>query len=133
MPFEEVETLLRPIREIRAGVRYMRSLSKKKPTNPEALPKLMITVPTAVFISKAERFVLLVGTGADSHKLRLKAAAKKAGGVKPSEFTTHFKMWFGHIPKFGEESFDLVHCPILKVSEDEYEITLPHDPCARPD
>jgi hypothetical protein len=40
------------------------------------LPKLMITVPTTIFITKKERFVLQVGTGSDAGRLRIVGIAR---------------------------------------------------------
>ncbi|MGA9855080.1 MAG: hypothetical protein WBR29_07385 [Gammaproteobacteria bacterium] len=128
MPFEVAEIETGPMKQIRASVRYMRHHSKK--SGPKGLPLLLVSVPTAVVISKAEYFQLLVGTVGDVQKLRIKGVKVKAGGVKPTEFHHHLMLRFGHIKQYGEEIFDTTYCPIRRINDDEYEIELPMNPLA---
>jgi hypothetical protein len=126
MPFEAAEIETGPMKQVRASVRYMRSHRKSG----KGLPRLLVTVPTAVFISKAEHFQLLIGTGADVQKLRIKGTKSKTLCTKPKEFKSHLMLRFGHIKQYGEEIFDTTYCTIERLNDDEYEITLPMNPLA---
>jgi hypothetical protein len=123
MPFEVVETETKDNMPPTALISYMRARRKggAEYDRNKVKPRLTITVPTSIFISKAERFLLLVGTGADAGKARIKATKDKKG-VKPSEFKAHLILRFGHVPKLGDEIFDGERCAIRRVSDDEYEI-----------
>jgi hypothetical protein len=87
-------------------------------------PRLTITVPTVIVIAKSERFVLLMGSGGDAGKLRIKGTKEKRG-VVPSEFKHHLILRFGHVPKLGDEIFDGERCAIRKITDEEYEIACP--------
>lgn len=90
-------------------------------------PKLIVTLPTVVCgVAKSERFLFLLGTGADAGKIRIKGAKKDdKKAVKPSEFKSHLMLRFGHVPKLGNAIFDGMHCPVKRISDEEYEIEAP--------
>lgn len=130
MPFEELETITKHNQPLRASISYMRQVRKdKEHLRGQIKPKLIITVPTAIFISRAERFKLLLGTGEDSNKIRLRAVPGKDPkvGLKPSEFKSYLIFRCGYVPAFGDEIFDNVECQIKRVSDDEYELDVPVD------
>lgn len=109
-----------------ATISYLRGTQKSKPPKPGAKPKLNITVPTSVFISKAKLFRVMLGTGEDRGKIRIMAVAENGkGGVKPHEFKSHLIFRFGHAPVLGEDIFDGAKCPIARVSIDVYDLTVP--------
>lgn len=129
MPFEVLETQTKDNMPPTALISYMRPGKKKGGADfdrNKTKPRLSVTVPTSIFISKAEKFVLLVGTGADVGKARIRAAGKSdKAGIKPSEFKAHLILRFGYVPKLGDEIFDGERCDIRRISEDEYEIDAP--------
>lgn len=128
MPFEELETITRDNQPPTALVSYMRSTGRGGvgKTDPAKKPRLSITLPTSICgIGKLKKHQLLIGSGADKGKLRLKGvAAGKAGGVKPSEFKTHFIWRFGYVPKLGDEIFDGERCAVRKIGDDEFEVDI---------
>jgi hypothetical protein len=125
MPFEEIETVTKHNAPPTALVSYMRS-KRGKNAREEKKPNLTITMPTTICgVGKAEKHVLLLGTGGDVGKLRIKGVAKNAtknGAVKPREFKSHFIWRFGYVPKLGEEIFDAERCDVRKIGDDEFEI-----------
>ena len=70
--------------------------------------------------------MLQVGTGAQKGILRIKCVAKGVPGAvaKGSDFKNHVKLKFGFVPKFGDECFDGVKCPFVRVDDDTYEIKI---------
>jgi len=124
MPFEVVETVTKENMPPTVLISYMRPKRKGKDAECDrgkVKPKLTMTVPTSIFISKAETFLLLVGTGADAGKARIKASKDKKA-IKPSEFKSHLIFRFGFVPKLGDEIFDGERCAIRRLTDDEYEI-----------
>lgn len=132
MSFEIAETETKDNMPPTALLSYMRP--KRTAKNPakagdydrsKVKPKLIITVPTSLFIAKSLRFQLLFGTGADAGKLRLKGVKDGKHSVKPTEFKAHLLLRFGHVPKLGDEIFDGERCPLKRLSDEEYEIEAP--------
>jgi hypothetical protein len=131
MPFEVLETESKDNMPPTALVSYMRPKGRAGKNGAaydrsKIKPRLTITVPTVICIAKSERFMLLLGTGSDKGKLRIKGTKDKKG-VKPTEFKSHFVMRFGHVPKFGDEIFDGERCPLRRLSDEEYEIDIPFE------
>lgn len=130
MPFEVLETVSSTKRRVAASISYMRPNRKKKGQrfepdgeDPKRLPALIVTLTTATFISKAARFQVLIGTGADADKLRIQACPDDRG-VAPVEFTSHCIFRFGHVPAMGEDAFDKIDCALTRVSDDVYDVTV---------
>ena len=126
MPFDVLETAKGPPKLVKAFVTYMRYRRKGSAPKEGALPRLTITMPTSVFISKADRFECLVGSGADAGKLRIRAVKK--GGVECSTLAYVARLIFGYGPKFKDEIFDAQACDIVRINDDEYELALGFDP-----
>lgn len=123
MPFEVLETETRGNETPRASLSYLRHVRKgKEMDRAKVKPKLIITLPTVICISKKKRFYILVGTGQDSGKIRLVGTDEERKGVKPSEFKSFLVLRFGYVPALGDEIFDGAKCDICKISEDTYEI-----------
>lgn len=127
MPFEVLETITKKHNIPMATVTYMRTWSKKKDT-PKGEPRLRIAIPTTLFTSSAERAVLLLGSGLDAKKLRIKTTNDKMVGVAITTLMHAVRFSFGYVPKFGNECFDTVRCPVKKINAEEFEIELPLDP-----
>lgn len=129
MPFELVEILTKDTMPPTACLTYMRPKGRGgKPVDREKVkPKLIVTLPTVVCgVAKSERFLLLMGTGADAGKVRIKGTKKDdKKGVKPGEFKSHIMLRFGHVPKLGNAIFDQMHCPVRRINDEEYEIDAP--------
>jgi hypothetical protein len=92
-----------------------------------AKPCLTITLPTTLFRSKKEFFILQIGSGEHRGFLRIIAqnAANKAT-VKPKDLKHSVIFRFGHVPKLGEYTiFDKVNAEIIVSSEDCYDLRLP--------
>lgn len=86
-------------------------------------PKLTVTLPTATMISKCRKFIVLVGTGKDKGKLRIKGVSgKDAKGADARDFKNHVIIRFGHVPRFGDEIFDAERFPLRRINDDEYEV-----------
>lgn len=126
MPFEVLETAKGPLKSVKATVTYMRYRRKGAAPKEGSLPRLMITLPTSVFISKADRFECLVGNGPDAGKLRVRAVKK--GGVECSTLAYVARLIFGYVPQFKDEIFDATACDIVRISDDEYELALGFNP-----
>lgn len=124
MPFEELETEAKA--PPAATLSYMRKAGKGGAVNGNRPPRLMVTLPTAICgLGKLPHHILMIGSGADLGKLRLKGVAKDTrakGAVKPVEFKTHFIWRFGYVPRLGDEIFDKQACPVRRVGDDEFEI-----------
>lgn len=129
MPFEIVETETKDTMPPTACLTYMRPKPRGgKPMDREKVkPKLIVTLPTVICgVAKSERFVLLMGTGADAGKVRIKGVKKDTkGGIKPTEFKAHMMLRFGHVPKIGKAIFDQMHCPVKRITDEEFEIDAP--------
>lgn len=130
MPFDEVETETKDNMPPTALLSYMRPSRKGgQEARNKGKPRLSITCPTTICgTSKSERHVLLVGTGADKGKLRVRAhdpKRDKGKGVKPTEFKKHFIWRFGYVPKLGDEIFDGERHPVTRISAEEFEIIVP--------
>lgn len=89
MPFETLETITKANAPPTAVLSYMCRTQKPKPgktvkNEKDRKPSLMITLPTTMCgTSKSETFALLIGTGADAGKLRIKGIATVAKGAAP--------------------------------------------------
>jgi hypothetical protein len=129
MPFEELET------ETKANMPPMASLSyltgKRKDSKNKGImkPKLIVSLPTSIVISKCEKFVIQIGTGQDFGKLRIVGLQKgvPGKGVSPTDFKAHIMLRFGHVPCFGDEIWDGVQVPIVRVDDDIYDLTVPRE------
>lgn len=124
MSFEDVETITRHNKPPEASISYMRP-ARKGVTKNGAKPQLTVTIPTTVCgTAKSELFKLMVGTGENAGKIRIKGTKEKTG-IKPAEHAHYFTFRFGHVPRLGEDIFDGEHRPVRKVGEDEFEIDVP--------
>jgi len=132
VPFENLEIITKQNTPPRAKLSYLRQQGRGKSggkAKPDAKPQLMISIPTTICgTAKAKAFRLLLGTGADAGKLRirgLKKDEKDPASIEPKELMHTFVFRFGHVPKLGEDIFDGEHCPVRKVGDDEFEIDVP--------
>lgn len=129
MPFEVVETTRGPEKS-HGSVSYMRAWRKGKDA-PKGRPQLLVSIPTTIFISKMEKFVLMLGSGPDTKKIRIKGVGKNdKRGTEAKTLLHAVTLRFGYVPKFGDEIFDKVFVDTKRISDDEYEIQLPMDPTA---
>lgn len=124
MPFEEVETFTKDHHQPVARWLYESGARKR-----QGKPKLTISIPTTVCgTAKAERFVMLLGTGDDQGKVRIRGVPEKnapPSAVKPTKHLHYFKFNFGVVPRLGEKSFDGDRVPVRKIGDDEFELTVP--------
>lgn len=129
MPFEVLETQTKENMPPTASLSYLRAIRKGKEGRADKIkPKLTVTLPTVICVSKCKKFRILVGTGQDRGKLRIEGLKPGIpGGVKGTDFKNHLVLRFGHVPKLGEEIFDGVRCPIVRIDDDTYELTLVDD------
>ena len=128
MPFEELDSVRKDNMPPEASLSYHRYIRKGKEPKPDAKPRLLVTLPTVFCTSKCEKFVIMLGTGADSGKMRLQGVKKGVPGknaVKATVHKTWLSMRFGYIPKFGDESFDGVRCAVVKIDDDNYDLIFP--------
>ena len=67
--------------------------------------------------------------GAQKGLLRIKCVVKGVIGAvgKGTDFRNHVKLKFGYVPRFGDECFDGMKCPFIRVEEDLYEIKVEVD------
>ncbi|QDM26981.1 hypothetical protein FNL56_13325 [Tardiphaga sp. vice304] len=130
MPFEEAEIHTRENAPPMATLAYTSKPGKK---GNERNPSLSITLPTAICgQGKAERFVLLIGSGDMAGKIRIKGvagstkvASKDAKGVKPAQMKWSFRFNFGFVPRLGTDKIASDQLPLRKVGDDEFEIDVP--------
>ena len=129
MPFELLETQTKENMPPMASLSYLRSVRKgKEMDRAKVKPKLIVTLPTSICISKCKKFAIFVGTGADRGKVRICGLKQGAvGGVKATDFKSHIIMRFGFVPKFGDEIFDGMKCPVSRIDDDTYEIKVDAD------
>jgi len=130
MPFENLETITKQNMPPRAKLSYMPTQGRGKnggKARGDAKPQLIISIPTTVCgTTKAKAFTLLLGSGADRGKLRVKGVKKDAGGgIEPKELMHASVFRFGYVPKLGDDHFDGEHRPVRKISDDEFEIDIP--------
>jgi len=126
MPFEILDTETKDNMPPTATLSYMRStrVGKNGGGAGKGKPRLIVTLPTVICIAKSERFVLLLGSGEDAGKLRIKGTKEKRG-VKPGEFKSHLMFRFGFVPKLGEDIFDGERCKFMLMQNAAYEIDAP--------
>jgi hypothetical protein len=128
MPFEELETITRanapPMATISYSLAYKGS---KRPDKGDRKPRLLITIPTTLCgASKSETFRLLIGTGPDAGKLMIKGDnVSRDGGVSPTQLAHFFRWNFGFVPRLGDDMFEGEKRPVRKISEEEFEISVP--------
>jgi hypothetical protein len=125
VPFDDLETITKIGGPPKATISYMRS-GRKGTTNTErkGQPRLIVTLPTTICgTGKMPRHKVLIGSGEDEGKLRIKGVAE--GGVKPAEFKSHFIWRFGYVPRLGDEIFGAQTCAARKVDDDEFEVDVP--------
>lgn len=130
MPFDVVETIGKHNQPPTALLSYMRPKKRGRNAGDQrddrVKPRLSITIPTTICgRGKAERHVLLFGSGADAGKVRIRAAAANEKGVKPHEFKAAFRWTFGHVPKLGTDIWDGERHPVTSINDDEFEIVCP--------
>ena len=127
MPFEIIETVTKDNQPPMASVSYMRHVRKGKEMDRSKIkPKLIVTLPTVICISKCKKFRILIGTGADRGKIRIEGLKQGVpGGIKATDFKGYIMLRFGHVPSFGDEIFEGVKCPIVRVDEDTYDLKIP--------
>lgn len=128
MPFEELVTERKDNMAPTALISYMRGThkdAKNGTPKPGVRPKLVITVPTTICgTAKAKTFKLLLGNGDDAGKLRIMGVPDDSG-VKPAEMRSSFRFNFGYLPRLGDDVFDGGRRPIIKISDEDFEITVP--------
>ena len=133
MPFDVAEIETKENRPPQATLSYMRSKARGKSAKPlseaqrdklaRGKPQLHVTLPTTVFISKKEHFVLMFGTGQDAGRLRIKGQnAKNKVSVVVRDRKHSAMFCFGYVPKLGDDIFDGERCALRRISDDEYEI-----------
>ena len=131
MPFEELESIRKDNMPPMASLSYLRSVRKgKEMQRGKIKPKLIVTLPTVICVSKCDKFLIMMGTGADRNKMRLLGVKKGVPGknaVKATVFKSFLVLRFGYIPKFGDEIFDGVKCAVTRVDDDTYDLILPDD------
>jgi hypothetical protein len=130
MPFEDLETHTKANTPPMASLSYLthaRNTAKpRKAGTPPPKPKLLVTLPTVICISKCKKFAIAVGTGADRNKLRITGLKPGVpGGVTGVNFKAFIRLHFGHVPRFGDDIFDGVKCAIVRVDDDTYDLTVP--------
>jgi|SRR5882724_2903925 len=129
MPFETLETITKKNIPPTAKLSYMPPQGRGKNGGKLARdpkPQLIVSIPTTVCgTSKANTFVLSLGNGKDTGKLRVTGAAKNEKGIEPKQLMHTFVFRFGFVPKLGEDHFDGEHRPVRKISDDEFEIDVP--------
>ncbi len=128
MPFENVETITKQNMPPTAKISYMPPAPRGKNTrrNEDAKPQLVISIPTTICgTAKSKTFQLLVGSGADAGKIRIKGSKTKDVGVEPKELMHAFIFRFGYVPKLGDDHFDGERRPVRKIGDDEFEIDVP--------
>jgi hypothetical protein len=129
MSFENLETVTKQNMPPMAKISYMPPQGRGKSVakhNKDPKPQLIVSIPTTVCgTSKAKSFALLLGTGADAGKIRIKGSKTGGAGVEPKELMHAFIFRFGFVPKLGDDHFDGEHRPVRKVSDDEFEIDVP--------
>jgi hypothetical protein len=131
MPFENIETITKDNMPPTALISYMPTQRHGKnagKVKKDSKPRLVITLPTTLCgTAKSDRWALLLGSGADKGKLRIKGTKSSPvkQGIKPTEMKNCFKWNFGFVPKLGEDHFDGERRPIKKISDDEFEIDVP--------
>lgn len=129
MPFENLETITKQNMPPMAKLSYMppsvRGGKSASKLARDPKPQLIVSIPTTVCgTAKAKAFTLLLGSGADAGKLRIKGV-KVLGGIEPKELKNAFIFRFGYVPKLGDDHFDGEHRPVRKISDDEFEIDVP--------
>lgn len=128
MPFEDLDTITRHNQPPQATISYAVAERKGK-SKASARPKLTIAIPTTLCgTSKAKTFKLQIGTGNHAGKLRIVGVPEKknsAAGVEPSQHAHFFRWNFGFVPKLGEDQFEGEKRPVIKISDDEFEIDVP--------
>ena len=135
MPFEVLETEPKELSVPTALIQYMRPMprGKKDPTKAAKYnratvrPQLKITLPTTICgTGKAKAHVLLLGTGTDKGKARIKGAPDgNLKAVEPKELAHSFTWNFGFVPKLSDEIADAERVPCRKIGDNEFEIDLP--------
>ena len=125
MTFEVLETFTKANMPPKAKLSYMRAASRAKSggkRSDDAKPQMIVSIPTTICgTAKAKKFQLLLGTGANAGKIRIKGSSKD--GIEPKELMHSFV--FGFVPRLGDDIFDSEHHPVKKISDDEFEIEVP--------
>jgi hypothetical protein len=127
MPFEDLETVTKENEAPTATLSYLRHTRKDNPgARARVTPKLTITVPTKIFITTKERFRLQVGTGSDKGRMRIIGVAKGVPGAvgRGADFKNHVKLKFGFVPRLGDDAFDGMKCPFVRIEQDVYELKI---------
>jgi hypothetical protein len=129
MPFETLETITKANMPPRAKITYLRGVVKRGKDagkhKDDAKPQLMVTIPTTICgTAKAKFFALLLGSGNDKGKIRIKGVKSEKEGVTPKELKNAFVFRFGYVPKLGDDIFDGGHRLVRKIGDDEFEIEI---------
>ncbi len=130
MPFAPLETITRPLKEVKASISYMRFRreGKKKKQEHEYTPRLVIGIPKAVVTAPkkmaAQSYVLQIGSGNDAGKARLLPAAN-GNGVTPRELKGALAFRFGYVPLLGDSVADREMVDVKALSGGGFELTLP--------
>ena len=125
MSFAPLETYTKRNAPPTAKITYLRGCRGEKP-KPDAKPQLFISLPSTICgAAKAKTFALLIGSGEDAGKLRIRGCNSEDDGVAPTELKRAFVFRFGYVPKLGDEIFDGGRQPARKISDDEFEIDFP--------
>lgn len=129
MPFETLETITKANMPPRAKISYMPPQGRGKSggkTRDDAKPQLIVSIPTTICgTAKSKTFVLLLGSGDEAGKIRIKGAKSQAEGIEPKELMHAFVFRFGYVPKLGDDHFDGEHRPVRRINENEFEIDVP--------
>lgn len=129
MPFNEEETFTKHNVEPLARWVYEVGGHAGKPKKNGKKPQLYISIPTAVCgVCKAKKFALLIGTGEDAGKVRVRgieAGKEQRHHIPPTEHQHFLKFNFGYVPKLGMTAFDGGHVPVKRLDDNNFELTVP--------
>lgn len=127
VPFEDLQTITKHNATPTATITYAVAQRNGK-ADPDKKPKLTIAIPTTICgTSKSDTFKLQIGSGEQRGKLRIAGCTGKdvAKGVKPSQHAHFFRWNFGFVPRLGEDHFEGERRPVVKISDEIFEIDVP--------
>lgn len=126
MPFDVLTTIAKTTARTSASISYRRNDTKHGKMK---LPKLMIAIPRAMMggpVEKADKFLLMIGTGKDRGLGRIiRAEPEKEGAISPTIFVGGLVFRFGHVPMLGESAAEKEDMALRILAGGQWEFDLP--------
>lgn len=124
MPFEPLEFISKPLKDVQASISYRRNETKHgRSKNPVLIIGIPVTAARDFKAKKDQMFGLSIGSGPDAGKARI--LPQSAPGVLAKHLKGGLVFRIGYVPMLGTDTAEKEFVPVKALTGNGFEITLP--------